>query len=121
LAEIPDYGLLAQAFIQLYSQQSDFADGNTIAYLYGLRVKPRFRNQGIGTSLMQTIEADLARRGFHRLTLNVGRENRSAFRLYRRLGYRVVSADPGRWSYIDHKGLKQTVDEPAWRMEKILK
>ena len=121
LTELPDFGLLAQAFIQLQSQQTDFADGSTIAYLYGFRVKPRFRNNGIGTHLMQVIEADLARRGYHKLTLNVGRENRGAYRLYRRLGYRVIGADPGRWSYLDHNGIKQTVNEPAWRMEKALR
>lgn len=120
LTELPENMLVAQAFIQLRPQQPDYADGSSLAYLYGFRVKPPYRNKGIGTQLMQVIEADLVKRGYHTLTLNVGRENRGAYRLYRRLGYRVIGADPGRWSYVDHRGIKQTVNEPAWRMEKNL-
>lgn len=120
LTELPENRLVAQAFIQLRPQQPVFANGNSIAYLYGFRVKPAYRNKGIGTQLMQVIETDIVQRSYHKLTLNVGRENWGAYRLYRRLGYRVVGADPGRWSYVDHHGIKQTVNEPAWRMEKNL-
>jgi ribosomal protein S18 acetylase RimI-like enzyme len=69
---------------------------------------------------MHTVEDDLRTRGFRQVTLNVGQDNRDARRFYDRLGYTVVGADPGRWSYIDDKGKRRDMHEPAWRMVKDL-
>ena len=70
--------------------------------------------------MLQTVEADLSTRRFRIVTLNVGRENTEALRFYQRHGYKIVSAEPGIWSYIDDKGKHRQVHEPAWRMEKNL-
>jgi hypothetical protein len=48
----------------------------------------------------------------------VGRANHEARQLYERYGYRIVAAEPGIWSYLDHLGQRQQVNEPSWRMEK---
>jgi len=120
IAELPGQGLIGQLFISLISSRPELADGRLRAYVYGFRVKPAYRSQGIGTVMMQTVERDLYQRGFRRVTLNVGKENNAARRLYERLGYRVVGSEPGRWSYLDDKGRRQDVHEPAWRMEKLL-
>ncbi len=115
-----DNHLIGQLFVQLNSQRHELADGNSRAYIYGFRIRPQFRNQGIGSHMMEQAESDLRQRGYHWVCLNVGRENLAALRLYRRLGYRIVDADPGRWSYLDDKGVHHEVVEPAWRMEKEL-
>lgn len=120
VVEIPGAGLVAQAFVQLSSTRRDLADGITKAYVYGFRVRPNFRGRGLGTRLMQVIEAELYRRGFRQVCLNVTRDNHEARRLYERLGYRVAALEEGRWSYIDDRGVRQYVHEPAWRMEKRL-
>ena len=120
IAELPGTGLVGQLFISLISSRFELADGQTRAYVYGFRVKPDYRSQGVGTAMMEIIEEDLHRRGFSRVTLNVSKENTSARRLYERLGYRVVGNEAGRWSYIDDQGRRQEVHEPAWRMEKLL-
>jgi len=83
-------------------------------------VRPEFRGEGIGTTLMETAEEDLRQRGFQLVSLNVARNNQDARRLYERLGYQVVAPEPGIWSYIDHRGRRRQVEEPAWRMEKEL-
>jgi ribosomal protein S18 acetylase RimI-like enzyme len=120
VVEVPGVGVVGQAFVQLSSARMELANGSTRAYVYGFRIQPAYRSQGIGTRLLQRVEADLFGRGFRRVVLNVSRENHSARRLYERLGYRVVAAEPGRWSYLDQFGRRQEVDEPAWRMEKPL-
>jgi len=74
----------------------------------------------VGSSLLQAAEYDLVLRKFQVLTLNVGRQNSNARRFYERHHYLVVSAEPGKWSYIDHLGRRQEVNEPAWRMQKEL-
>jgi ribosomal protein S18 acetylase RimI-like enzyme len=118
IADLPEIHVVGQLFVQLESHRNELADGNHRAYIYGFRVRPPFRGQGIGTLLMQTAEFDLKNRGFQWVSLNVGRDNPRALQLYERLGYHVVAAEPGFWSYLDDHGRLREVHEPAWRMEK---
>lgn len=121
VAEHHSAGIIGQLFIQLNSARVDLADGSTRAYIYGFRIKPAYRNQGLGTYMMQTVERDLARRNFCWVTLNVAQNNPRARSLYEQLGYQVVDTDPGRWFYYDHLGNRQEVHEPAWRMQKMIR
>ena len=121
IAEANGSGLIGQCFVSLKRNRPELADGIVRAYIYGFRVKPEYRNQGIGSRIMHTIEYDLKKRGFQQITLNVGQDNHDARRFYDRLGYTVVGADPGFWSYIDDKGKRIDMREPAWRMSKYLR
>ncbi len=118
IADLPGRGIIGQVFIQLICDRPELADGENRAYLYAFRVRPDYRSQGLGKRMMQVVEADLRRRGFHWVTLNVARENTRARDLYERVGYHVVAPEPGVWSYPDQNGVWHTVEEPAWRMEK---
>jgi ribosomal protein S18 acetylase RimI-like enzyme len=120
LAETNGSGLIGQCFVSLKRNHPELADGIVRAYVFGFRVKPQYRNQGIGTQIMNTIEDDLSIRGFQQVTLNVGQDNHNARRFYERLGYIVVGTDPGYWSYIDDQGRRIDMHEPAWRMVKDL-
>lgn len=120
MAETNQQGLIGQVFISLISFRQDLADGNHRAYLYGFRIIPAYRNLGVGRRMLQVVETDLVKRGYRILTLNVGRDNIDALRFYKRVGFHIVHKDPGRWSYIDHRGRRRFVNEPAWRMEKRL-
>jgi ribosomal protein S18 acetylase RimI-like enzyme len=118
IVDLDGVGLIGQVFIQLLSHRPELADGSSKAYLYGFRVKPEYRNQGIGTHLLHYIEDDLVQRGFRTISLNVSQENSGARRLYESSGYRVTGPDPGEWSYLDEYGQVRNVREPAWRMQK---
>jgi ribosomal protein S18 acetylase RimI-like enzyme len=85
-----------------------------------MSIQPQFRNQGIGSRMMYTVEDDLNQCFFLQVTLKVGQDNLAARRFYDRLGYIIVSLDPGRWPYIDDKGKRRDVHEPPWRMIKKL-
>lgn len=118
LAELEGRGIIGQTIIQLNCDRPELADGKQRAYLFGLRVRPAYRNCGLGTLLIQVIENDLVHRGYHALTLNVAKDNPNAMRLYNRLGFLIVAFEPGIWSYQDQNDEWHTVKEPAWRMEK---
>jgi ribosomal protein S18 acetylase RimI-like enzyme len=120
IAELPGIGLVGQLFLSLRSGRPELSDGSTRGYIYGVRVRPEFRNRGIGTQLLLAAEAELIERGFSYATLNVGQENFEARRLYERLGYRIIAPESGRWSYEDENGFRHEVHEPAWRMVKTL-
>jgi len=117
--DLPEYGLIGQLFIQLYGPNQIQTSKTKYAYIYGFRIRPDYRGLGIGSRFLQSIESDLTRRGFKRISLNVARDNDAARRMYERAGYHVVAPEPGIWSYLDDNGHRKFVNEPAWRMEKI--
>lgn len=118
VVDLPDIGIIGQLFIQLYGPNQIQTSKIKYAYIYGFRIRPDYRGIGIGSRLLKTIESDLIQRDFKRISLNVARDNEAARRLYEREGYRVVAPEPGIWSYLDEKGHRRFVNEPAWRMEK---
>lgn len=118
IADLPEFGLTGQLFIQLYGPKLIQSSKHKHAYIYGFRVRPQFQGKGIGSRLLRTAESDLIENGFQRIALNVARENDEARRLYERFGYQVVAPEPGIWSFLDDKGRRRFVNEPAWRMEK---
>lgn len=113
--------LIGQLFVQLRSNNPYFADGVNRAYLFGFRIKPEYRNLGIGSKLLVNAENDLKRKAFRVINLHVARDNHAALRFYERHNYQIIAMVAGRWSYLDHLGRLQKVDEPSWRMEKALK
>ena len=118
VADLPSFGLIGQLFIQLYGPNQLRPNDDTYAYIYGFRVRPVYRGRGIGSVLLDKAETGLVQGGFTRITLNVAQDNLAARRLYERRGYHVVAPEPGIWSYLDEKGRRRFVNEPAWRMEK---
>lgn len=121
IAETFEGKMVGQVFIQLYSRNSEVADGVHRAYLFSFRVKPNYRNQGIGSFMLRFVEDQLLLRGFESIRLNVARANVRARKLYERHGYRMVGSDPGVWRYEDNFGEWQTMHEPAWKMLKKLR
>jgi ribosomal protein S18 acetylase RimI-like enzyme len=120
VADLPGVGIVGQVFIQFTCDRSELADGLERAYLYSFRVRNEYRGSGLGSRIMDKVEDDLRRRGFAFVTLNVARDNPRAQQLYLRRGYHVVAPEPGIWSYPDDRGVWHRVEEPAWRMEKLL-
>ncbi len=112
--------IVGQIFIQFRGDPSASGCRTSSGYLYSFRVRPSFRNQGVGTHLMRRAEKELKQRGFKRASIAVAKENEGALRLYERLGYRLVAEDPGQWSYIDHEGCLRHVSEPAYVLIKQL-
>jgi ribosomal protein S18 acetylase RimI-like enzyme len=119
-ADLPEVGLIGQVFVQFNTNRAELADGFKRAYIHSFRVQPAYRRAGVGTLLMETAEEDLVGRGFREVSLNVTYQNPDARRLYERLGYQVISEDPGRWWYYDQNNRMQEVHEPGWRMLKAL-
>lgn len=119
LAEIDDQ-IVGQIFVQFTTRAAYSARGVSSGYLYAFRVKATYRNQGVGTQLLQEAEANLRGRGIGRAVISVAQDNAAAQRLYQRYGYKPFASDAGQWSYIDHKGRLREVREPAYVLEKWL-
>lgn len=113
--------IIGQVFLSLLSNQSELADGIHRAYLFSFRLKPAYRNHGLGGYMLEFLENYLLKRGFDTLRINVARDNHLARRMYEKHGYQVVGPEEGRWRYQDQFGQWQAVHEPAWRMLKKLR
>jgi ribosomal protein S18 acetylase RimI-like enzyme len=120
LVAVAEGAVVGQVFVQLASAETRYADGARRAYLYALRVRPGWRGQGLGTSLVEAAEDALLARGFATAVIAVGKDNLGARRLYERLGYAVFAEDPGVWYFTDVNGQQQLVEEPCWVMQKEL-
>lgn len=119
VAEV-DEKIVGQVFIQLASGRKELADGDSSGYLYAFRVRPSYRNRGIGSLLLDEAEAELRRRDFERAVIAVAKANEGARRMYEKRGYQKFAEDPGRWSYVDHEGSLRHIHEPAFILEKML-
>lgn len=86
-------GFAGMAYYRLFPEDDHgqgFYDADTPELAIGIRHE--FRGAGIGSRLMEKLEAEARRTGVPRISLSVSKANPAA-RLYDRLGYRYVS-DP---------------------------
>lgn len=112
--------IVGQIFVQFSRHRSRKSGRVSTGYLQSFRIKPPFRNHGIGTRLIRRAEEELMERGYKRAIIAVAQDNQDARRLYERNGYSIFRDDPGEWSFIDDQGMPQYVSEPAYLMEKEL-
>ncbi|MGN0519994.1 MAG: GNAT family N-acetyltransferase [Candidatus Fimenecus sp.] len=63
------------------------ADGKQVGYICNLYVKKPFRNNGIGTMLVETVKRYASSNGFSTLTLGVEEDNIKNMYLYHKLGF----------------------------------
>ncbi|HDX9580754.1 GNAT family N-acetyltransferase [Bacillus cytotoxicus] len=57
-------------------------------YIDTLSVSAKYGGQGIGSNLISTVEAHAQKKGHEKIALLVNLENKSAFSLYKKLGYK---------------------------------
>jgi ribosomal protein S18 acetylase RimI-like enzyme len=82
-------GVVGYAFVRLERGSDDtFPIGERYAELYSLSVAPEWRGQGIGTRLLDFVDAELTSRGLRDLIVSVMLGNADAQRLYERRGLR---------------------------------
>jgi ribosomal protein S18 acetylase RimI-like enzyme len=63
-------------------------------YLASIATYPEFRGRGLGTRLMDAVEAETRAAGSRRIVLDVETDNRKAIELYERLSFGVESKSP---------------------------
>ncbi len=80
--------------IEVYHEQ-----GNYI-YLDDMSVSEKYRNKGIGTKLIQTAEKFAEEIDISTIVFHVEKSNRSAFKLYERLGYSIMNEEGTRFKMI---------------------
>jgi len=119
IAELKEQ-VIGQLFVNFHSTWRNSSFGQHAGYLHSFRVKPDFRNLGVGRSLILKAEGLLKERGYRQAVISVAKSNDAAMRLYQSLGFKAFREDPGRWSFLDHNNQIQHVFEPAYILRKAL-
>jgi ribosomal protein S18 acetylase RimI-like enzyme len=112
--------VVGQLFVQFRGTDISGERRGRYGYLHAFRVRPPFRNRGIGTRLVTQAETILRQHGCGKALIAVALGNQPALALYQRLGYAVTGRDRGEWSYVDHQGRVCHVSEPSFVLEKTL-
>ena len=77
-------------------------------YVRCLAVDPKCRSEGIGTSLLLSLEDEARAAGAKRFTLDVSTKNERGQALYERLGFTVAARSP-RFLWIPHTNVSRMV------------
>lgn len=78
------------AFVEIRPGPDDtWPVGDRLAELTSLSVAPEARGRGLGTALMDAVDAELERRGVHDLEVAVMAGNERALRFYERRGLKL--------------------------------
>ena len=87
--------------------------------MLALDVGSAYRRRGIGTLLVETVEAKAEGEGFSKVNLEVALDNDGALCLYESLGYRIVGSPvTDRWTRTTEDGGREQVEERSWVMVK---
>lgn len=79
--------IIGSAYVFKKLDDSDAADGENTGYISNLYVEERYRNQGVGSKIVNRINESLAAQGFNSSTLGVYESETDNIRLYKKLGY----------------------------------
>jgi ribosomal protein S18 acetylase RimI-like enzyme len=106
-------GLVGYAFVRLEQGSDDtFPLGEHYAELYSLSVAEGWRGQGVGTLLLDFVDAELKSRGIHDLLVAVMVGNSDAQRLYERRGLRPAEIVLYRFGSHRHREASQRLARP---------
>lgn len=93
VAEVND-SIAAYLSIEVHHEQEHYI------YLDDLSVSKTYRNYGIGTELIKTAENFAKEMDISTIVFHVAKSNKSAFRLYERLGYSIMSDEGTRFRMV---------------------
>lgn len=93
VAEVND-SIAAYLSIEVHHEQEHYI------YLDDLSVSKTYRNYGMGTELIKTAENFAKEIDISTIVFHVEKSNKSAFRLYERLGYSIMSDEGTRFRMV---------------------
>ncbi len=82
--------VVGYAMCRLVPSGPTFDFGPVRGDVESLAVSPRARGEGVGTSLLWSVRAELERRGCRHWSISVAADNTAAARLYERVGFRPL-------------------------------
>ncbi len=87
----PNLFLVAECCGRVVGYAVGIIEGNNEGHIVSIAVDPEFRGLGIGKALMRELERRFSDYGVSLIKLEVSVKNQVAIKLYKSLGYKIVS------------------------------
>ena len=120
VAETAADGIIGQVFFSQKEPNQNYGIRTRYYFLSSFRVKPRYRDHGIGSLLLKEGEKQVRLHHIRDIYLNCSRENNRARWFYQEHGFQVVRIDEGTWTYVNDEGFVVTEPQNAYLMKKTL-
>jgi ribosomal protein S18 acetylase RimI-like enzyme len=101
ILEVGGRGVASGALI-FRSDDTDLADGTSMALISNLIVNPEYQSHGFGTELLEFLEGEACVRGHTYVTIGVDAVNERARRLYERHGYEKLKSKTEAWGPVNY-------------------
>ena len=82
-----------------YVTLKPFFPGYKHCEVYWLAVKKKYQGHGIGTKLMQFIEAYAKKKGFRKVCVYTGKDMKQTQKFYKKIGYKYINEFKGYFGY----------------------
>jgi ribosomal protein S18 acetylase RimI-like enzyme len=120
VAETPADGMVGQVFLSQKEPNPNYGIRTRYYFLSSFRIKPQFRDHGLGTLLLQECEKQVRLHKLRDIYLNCAKENNRARWFYEEHGFKVIRVDDGNWTYVNDEGFVVTERQNAYLMRKTL-
>lgn len=120
VAETSDDGIIGQVFLSQKEPNPNYGIKTRYYFLSSFRIKPQFRNHGLGSLLLRECEKQVRLHHLRDIYLSCSRDNNRARWFYLDHGFQVVRINDGTWSYVNDEGFVVTEPENAYLMRKSL-
>ena len=120
VAETAADGIIGQVFLTKKDPNPAYSPHNPYFFLSSFRVKPEFRDHGVGARLLQVCEEQTRMHHMRDIYLNCAADNRLARKFYEAHSFRVIRMDQSEWTFVNHEGFVVTEPQTAYLMKKTL-
>ena len=120
VAETSGDGIIGQVFLSQKEPNANYGIRTRCYFLSSFRIKPDFRDHGLGSLLLQECEKQVRLHRIRDIYLNCARNNDRARWFYQEHGFKVVRIDEGTWTYVNDEGFVVSEPQNAYLMRKAL-
>ena len=120
VAETDADGIVGQVFLSQKEPNPNYGIRTRYYFLSSFRVKPQFRDHGLGSLLLEECEKQVRLHRIRDIYLNCEKNNNRARWFYQEHGFQVVRLDEGTWTYVNDEGFVVSEPQNAYLMKKTL-
>lgn len=117
VAESAADGVIGQVFLTRRNANKAYSN-EPYFFLTSFRVKPAYRDRGIGSRLLEACERVTREQRIGAILLNCAASNPRGFEFYRKHGFELVREELTQWSYVNENGMVVSEQAPSWLMRK---
>lgn len=120
VAETTEDGIVGQVFLSQKDPNPNYGIRSRYFFLSSFRIKPQFRDQGLGSMLLAECEKQVRLHRMRDIYLNCAKDNNRARWFYQEHGFQVVRIDEGTWTYVNDEGFVVSEPQNSYLMRKTL-